>query len=98
MMLRRIFQERRRNNMKQKISAILKNGDKKEYDVILTFKNEKNNKDYVVYTDNSIDNENKLKIYAAIYNPLTNEFIGVPESKDEWYDIYRLLDEVMLNN
>ena len=84
--------------MKQKISAILKNGDKKEYDVILTFKNEKNNKDYVVYTDNSIDNENKLKIYAAIYNPLTNEFIGVPESKDEWYDIYRLLDKVMLNN
>lgn len=98
MILRRIFQERRGNNMKQKISTILKNGDKKEYDVILTFKNEKNNKDYVVYTDNSIDNENKLKIYAAIYNPLTNEFVGVPESKDEWYDIYRLLDNVMLNN
>lgn len=84
--------------MKQKISTILKNGNKKEYDVILTFKNEKNSKNYIVYTDNSIDNENKLKIYAAIYNPFTNEFVGVPDSKDEWYDIYRLLDKVMLNN
>ncbi len=81
--------------MKNKISTVLKNGEKKEYDVILTFKNDKNNKDYVVYTDNEIDSENKLRIYASIYNPLTNEFIGVPESKEEWYDIYKLLDEVI---
>lgn len=84
--------------MRQKIFAVLKNGNRKEYDVILTFKNDKNNKNYIVYTDNSIDNENKLKIYAAIYNPLTNEFLGVPDSKDEWQVIYRLLDKVMLNN
>ena len=84
--------------MNKKISAILKNGEKKEYDVILTFKNDKNNKNYIVYTDNKIDNENKLKIYASIYNPLTNEFVGIVESKEEWYDIYRLLDKVMLNN
>lgn len=90
--------ERRVNNMNKKISAILKNGEKKEYDVILTFKNDKNNKNYIVYTDNKIDNENKLKIYASIYNPLTNEFVGIVESKEEWYDIYRLLDKVMLNN
>ena len=81
--------------MKNKISTVLKNGEKKEYDVILTFMNDKNNKDYVVYTDNEIDSENKLRIYASIYNPLTNEFIGVPESKEEWYDIYKLLDEVI---
>ena len=90
--------ERRVNNMNKKISAILKNGEKKEYGVILTFKNDKNNKNYIVYTDNKIDNENKLKIYASIYNPLTNEFVGIVESKEEWYDIYRLLDKVMLNN
>ena len=81
--------------MKNKISTVLMNGEKKEYDVILTFKNDKNNKYYVVYTDNEIDSENKLRIYASIYNPLTNEFIGVPESQEEWYDIYKLLDEVI---
>lgn len=69
--------------MKHKIFTKLKDGTKIEYDVILTFKSEKSNKDYVVYTDNKIDNQNKLKIYAAVYAPLTNEFLDVPESREE---------------
>ncbi len=73
------------------------NGLKKEFDVILTFKNENNGKDYIVYTDNSIDEENKLRIYASIYNPITNEFIGTPETKEEWDQIYKLLDKVLLD-
>ena len=82
--------------MEKKIYTTTKEGKKIEYDVILTFKNEKNKKDYVVYTDNELDNQQKLKIYAAIYNPLTNEFIGVPESKEEWNEIYKVLDKVLL--
>lgn len=82
--------------MEKKIYTTTKEGKKIEYDVILTFKNEKNKKDYIVYTDNELDNQQKLKIYAAIYNPLTNEFIGVPESKEEWNEIYKVLDKVLL--
>ena len=82
--------------MQKKIYTTTKEGNKIEYDVILTFKNNKNDKDYVVYTDNELDNQNKLKIYAATYNPLTNDFIGVPESKEEWNEIYKLLDKVLL--
>ena len=82
--------------MNKKISTTTKDGKKIEYDVILTFKNEITNKDYIVYTDNKIDNQNKLRIYAAIYNPLTNKFLEVPESKEEWNEIYRLLDKVLL--
>ena len=82
--------------MQKKIYTTTKEGKKLEYDVILTFKNEKNKKDYVVYTDNELDNQNKLKIYAATYNPLTNEFIDVPESKEEWNEIYKVLDKVLL--
>lgn len=82
--------------MQKKIYTTTKEGKKIEYDVILTFKNEKNKKDYVVYTDNELDNQNKLKIYAATYNPLTNEFIDVPESKEEWNEIYKVLDKVLL--
>ena len=82
--------------MNKKISTTTKDGKKIEYDVILTFKNEITNKDYIVYTDNQIDNQNKLRIYAAIYNPLSNKFLEVPESKEEWNEIYRLLDKVLL--
>lgn len=78
----------------KKIYTTLSDGSKIEYDVILTFTNDHNNKDYVVYTDNTYDENNKLKIYAAIYNPLDFEFIGVPKSQDEWNKIYELLDKV----
>ncbi len=80
----------------KKISTILPNGMKQEFDVILTFKNENTQKDYVVYTDNSIDENNKLRIYASIYEPLTLKFLGNPETKEEWDEIYRLLDKILL--
>ena len=81
---------------KRKIFTVLENGMKKSYDVILTFKNERNGKDYIVYTDNTYDEDNKLRIYAALYNPLTNEFLGYVENKEEWRYIIKLLDNVLL--
>lgn len=81
---------------KRKIFTVLENGMKKSYNVILTFKNERNGKDYIVYTDNTYDEDNKLRIYAALYNPLTNEFLGYVENKEEWRDIIKLLDNVLL--
>ena len=41
--------------MAPKIFSINKNGEKINYDVILTFKSEINKQDYVVYTDNTYD-------------------------------------------
>lgn len=81
--------------MAPRIFSINKNGEKIDYNVILTFKSEITKKDYVVYTDNSYDEENKLRIYAAIYNPLSNEFIKEVEEQEEWDEIYRLLDKVL---
>ena len=83
---------------KKKIYTTLKDGSKIEYDVIMTFKNEDNNKDYIVYTDNKLDENNKLRIYASIYDASSNKFIGVPESQEEWNKIYELLDKVLLDN
>lgn len=82
----------------KKISTTLPNGTKQEFDVIFTFKNENTGKDYIVYTDNSIDEYNKLRIYASIYNPLTLKFLGNPETQEEWDEIYRLLDKILLEN
>ena len=80
----------------KKISTTLSNGQKQEYDVIFTFKNEKTEKNYIVYTDNSIDEYNKLRIYASIYDPLTLKFLSNPETKEEWDEIYKLLDKILL--
>ncbi len=79
-----------------KIYSVLPDGGRKEYDVILTFTNDDNNRDYIVYTDNSKDENGKLKIFASLYNPDTLEFLGNPKTQEEWNKIYRLLDSILL--
>lgn len=85
-------------NNRKTITTTLPNGMVQEYDVILTFTNDYNNKDYIVYTDNKYDENNKLRIFAAIYNPDTYEFIKTPTSKEEWYEINELLEKILMDN
>ena len=80
-----------------KIYATLDDGSKVTYDVILTFHNDNTNKDYIIYTDNKYDKYNKLKIYASIYNPYDNTFIGNPTTDSEWYEINKVLENVLLD-
>ena len=83
---------------KKTITTTFADGHKQEYDVILTFKNENNNKDYVVYTNNKYDENNKLMIFAAEYDPDTLEFIASPSSKEEWDEIHKLLEKILIDN
>lgn len=78
------------------ISTTLPNGTKVTYNVILTFKSILTGKDYVVYTDNTYDNNKKLRVYAARYNPeYINPFIEEPATKEEWAEITRVIDSVI---
>lgn len=81
--------------MSNKVFTVLKNGEKINYDVILTYKSTSFDKNYIVYTDNSYDEDNNLKIYAAIYNPDTFEFIAPVNSNEEWIEINKLLQEII---
>lgn len=83
------------NNLK-KISTILSNGTKVEYNVILTFKSNQTNKNYVIYTDNTLDQNKKLRLYAAIYDPTSeNSYLGEPTTKEEWTEITNMIDRVI---
>lgn len=78
------------------ISTTLANGTKINYNVILTFKSTISNKNYVVYTDNTLDSGKKLRIYAATYNPdFLSPFIEEPTTKEEWSEITRVIDSVI---
>ena len=81
---------------RKKISTILSNGTKVEYDIILTFKNPNNNKDYVIYTDNTLDSNNRLRFYAAIYDTnLPSLYLGEPTTKEEWEVITNIVNSVI---
>lgn len=83
------------NNLK-KISTILSNGTKVEYNVILTFKSNQTNKNYVVYTDDTYDQNKKLRFYAAAYDPSqSTPYLGEPTTKEEWSEITSIIDKVI---
>lgn len=57
--------------MKEKNTIKLTNekGEEVICDILFTFDSEETHKSYIVYTDNTKDEEGKVRVYASIYNP-----------------------------
>ena len=58
----------------------IENNKKILCEVIATYHEDSNNKDYVVYTDNNITN-NKLNIYYSLYKLVNNNIVLI-DTKD----------------
>jgi len=70
-------------------------GKEVECEVLFTFESEETNKNYMVYTDNTIDEEGNTRVYASIYNPEEEEPKLIPiETDKEWKIIETILDEL----
>lgn len=76
------------------------NGVDTEYEVLLTFESNETNKNYMLYTDNTVDEEGNVKVYASIYEPNAdgsidpNTTLKPVESDSEWKIIETILDEL----
>ena len=65
------------------------------YDVLFTFDNEETNKSYIVYTDNSTDDEGNVQVYASVYYPGTDSTKLDPiETDKEWQVIEKILETI----
>ena len=70
-------------------------GKEVECEVLFTFESEETKKNYIVYTDNTEDEEGNTKVYASIYNPDEDETKLMPiETEKEWKIIETILDEL----
>ncbi len=70
-------------------------GKEIECEVLFTFESDETKKNYIVYTDNTIDEEGNTKVYASIYNPDQDETKLMPiETEKEWKIIETILDEL----
>ena len=67
------------------------NGIETEYEIIIAFKWTKTGKNYIVYTDNTKDENGNLNIYAAIYYPNDNSKFDQVETDEEWDEIDKRL-------
>ena len=70
-------------------------GKEVECEVLFTFESDETKKTYVVYTDNSIDEEGNTRVYASTYDPKTDETKLMPiETDKEWKIIETVLNEI----
>ncbi len=80
---------------KNTIKLTNENGEEIVCDILFTFDSEETGKSYIVYTDNSKDDEGKTRVFASIYNP------NDPKTKlediktdKEWKIIETILEEI----
>lgn len=70
-------------------------GKEVECEVLFTFESDETKKNYIVYTDNTQDEEGNTKVYASIYQPEEEETRLLPiETDKEWKIIETILEEL----
>ena len=80
---------------KMNFTVIDDNGKEIECEVLFTFESDETKKNYIVYTDNTVDEEGNTKVYASIYNPDQDETKLLPiETDKEWKIIETILEEL----
>lgn len=67
-------------------------GENVECEVLFTFESPETNKNYLVYTDHTMDETGAMKVYANIYdkNGATKDLLPI-ETEEEWNTIESIL-------
>lgn len=84
-----------KQNENGKFTIINDRGEEVECDVLFTFDSDETKKSYIVYTDNTLDEEQNTKVYASIYDPSGQDLSLKPiENEKEWLVIENILSSV----
>ncbi len=70
-------------------------GQEVECEILFTFDSDETKKSYIVYTDNTLDEEGSTKVYASVYDPTGQNPSLMPiETEKEWLVIENILSSV----
>ncbi len=78
-----------------KFTIINENGEEIVCEVLFTYEHEETGKNYMAYTDNTVDEEGNTKVYASTYDPNEDAPQLYPiETAEEWELISTILAEL----
>ena len=78
-----------------KFKVIDDKGKEIECEVLFTFESDETGKNYIVYTDNTTDEQGNTKVYASIYTPNEENLnLTAIETEKEWKIIETILNEL----
>lgn len=80
---------------KKKFVVLNEKGVEVECEPLFTFESEETGKEYVVYTDNSLDKDGNVRVFASIYkmNDKGGELLPIKTEK-EWKVIETILESI----
>lgn len=86
-------------NKENTFKVIGNDGKELEFEVLFTFESDETKKNYMVYTDNSIDEEGKVRVYASVFVPDAEPLELLPvETEREWKIIETILQSIEEEN
>ena len=82
-------------NKKNTFTVVNENGEEITCEVLFTFESDETKKNYLVYTDNTVDPSGNTKVYASIFDPNKESSELIPiESEREWKIIETILESI----
>ncbi len=82
-----------------KFKIIDKKGKEVEFEVLFTFESDETEKNYMVYTDNTKDNDGNTRVYASVFVPDAEPLELLPvETEREWKIIETILESIQEEN
>ncbi len=86
-------------NKENTFKIIDKDGKEIEFEILFTFESDETNKNYMVYTDNTTDEEGNTKVYASVFNPNAEPLELLPvETEREWKIIETIITSIEEEN
>jgi uncharacterized protein YrzB (UPF0473 family) len=86
-------------NKENTFKIIDKDGKEIEFEILFTFESDETNKNYMVYTDNTTDEEGNIKVYASVFNPNAEPLELLPvETEREWKVIETIITSIEEEN
>lgn len=86
-------------NKENTFKVIDKEGKEIEFKVLFTFESDETKKNYMVYTDNSKDDEGNIRVYASVFVPEAEPLELLPvETEREWKIIETILQSIEEEN
>ena len=86
-------------NKENTFKIIDKDGKEIEFEILFTFESDETNKNYMVYTYNTTDEEGNTKVYASVFNPNAEPLELLPvETEREWKVIETIITSIEEEN
>ncbi len=86
-------------NKENTFKVIDKDGKEIEFEILFTFESDETNKNYMVYTDNTKDENGNTKVYASVFKPDAEPLELLPvETEREWKIIETIINSITEEN